>query len=70
MTSLTPIWYSYEPGGDVLMHTGAGSPKTAMLTTPSRTRLRSGERCDSVDAQLLHAPLSDHIGHSVAVSGG
>lgn len=29
--SLTPIWYSYEPGGDVLMNTGAVSPKTALL---------------------------------------
>ena len=28
---LTPIWYSYEPGGDVLMTTGDGSTKTALL---------------------------------------
>ena len=29
--SLTPIWYSYEPGGDVVMSTAAASPKTALL---------------------------------------
>ncbi len=29
--SLTPIWYSYEPGGDILITTAADSPKTALL---------------------------------------
>ena len=28
---LTPIWYSYEPGGDVVMTTGGSSAKTALL---------------------------------------
>jgi PPOX class probable F420-dependent enzyme len=28
---LTPIWYSYEPGGDVLITTGAASNKTSAL---------------------------------------
>ena len=28
---LTPIWYSYEPGGDVVMTTDGGSTKTARL---------------------------------------
>jgi len=29
--SLTPIWYTYEPGGDVLINTAGDSPKTALL---------------------------------------
>jgi PPOX class probable F420-dependent enzyme len=28
---LTPIWYSYEPGGDVVIATGRDSAKTAPL---------------------------------------
>lgn len=28
---LTPIWYSYEPGGDVVVATDSGSVKTALL---------------------------------------
>lgn len=28
---LTPIWYSYEPGGDVLIATDGGSAKTQLL---------------------------------------
>ena len=37
--SLTPIWYSYEPGGDVLMHTATASPKTAALRASARASL-------------------------------
>src|SRR5437899_3222218 len=37
--SLTPIWYSYEPGGDVLMNTSAGSPKTALLRASGHASL-------------------------------
>ena len=37
--SLTPIWYSDEPGGDVLMNTGAGSPKTALLRASGQASL-------------------------------
>jgi PPOX class probable F420-dependent enzyme len=37
--SLTPIWYSYEPGGDVVMHTAGESPKTAMLRAAGRASL-------------------------------
>ena len=29
--SLTPIWYTYEPGGDIVMETSGTSPKTALL---------------------------------------
>lgn len=29
--SVTPIWYTYEPGGDIVMETSGASPKTAML---------------------------------------
>lgn len=29
--SLTPIWYTYQPGGDVVMETSGASPKTALL---------------------------------------
>jgi PPOX class probable F420-dependent enzyme len=29
--SLTPIWYTYEPGGAVVMETSGTSPKTALL---------------------------------------
>jgi PPOX class probable F420-dependent enzyme len=28
---LTPIWYSYEPGGEVVITTAADAPKTALL---------------------------------------
>ena len=34
--SLTPIWYSYEPGGDVLISTAGDSPKTALLRAAGR----------------------------------
>jgi PPOX class probable F420-dependent enzyme len=34
--SLTPIWYEYEPGGDVLITTAADSPKTALLRAAGR----------------------------------
>jgi len=37
--SLTPIWYEYEPGGDVLMHTAGDSPKTALLRAAGRATL-------------------------------
>ena len=36
---LTPIWYSYEPGGDVLMTTDAGSTKTAQLRSAGTASL-------------------------------
>ena len=29
--SLTPIWYTYEPGGDIVMETSGASSKTARL---------------------------------------
>ncbi|MEY2448317.1 MAG: hypothetical protein QOH79_1793 [Acidimicrobiaceae bacterium] len=28
---LTPIWYSYEPGGEVLIITGGDTPKASLL---------------------------------------
>jgi PPOX class probable F420-dependent enzyme len=28
---LTPIWYSYEPGGEVVITTDGNAPKTALL---------------------------------------
>ncbi|MEY2424099.1 MAG: hypothetical protein QOI95_4166 [Acidimicrobiaceae bacterium] len=28
---LTPIWYSYEPGGELLVITGGDSPKVALM---------------------------------------
>jgi PPOX class probable F420-dependent enzyme len=34
--SLTPIWYTYEPGGDVVIETAANSPKTALLRAAGR----------------------------------
>src|SRR4051794_35295752 len=37
--SLTPIWYAYEPGGDVVMHTAGASPKTALLRAAGRASL-------------------------------
>ena len=37
--SLTPIWYSYEPGGDVLISTSGSSPKTALLRTAGRASI-------------------------------
>jgi PPOX class probable F420-dependent enzyme len=36
---LTPIWYSYEPGGDVMMETQAGSPKAKALRASGRASL-------------------------------
>jgi PPOX class probable F420-dependent enzyme len=36
---LTPIWYSYEPGGAVVLHTGTSSPKTAALRAAGRASL-------------------------------
>ena len=29
--SLTPIWYTYEPGGDIVMSTDGSSAKTSLL---------------------------------------
>jgi PPOX class probable F420-dependent enzyme len=37
--SVTPIWYVYEPGGDVVFTTDAGSPKTALLRATGRATL-------------------------------
>ena len=37
--SLTPIWYTYEPGGDVVMHTDRDSPKTALLRAAGEASL-------------------------------
>jgi len=37
--SLTPIWYTYEPGGDILMETSGASPKTALLRTAGHASL-------------------------------
>ena len=36
---LTPIWYSYEPGGDVVMTTAGGSAKTALLRSAATASL-------------------------------
>src|SRR5258708_26921617 len=36
---LTPIWYSYEPGGDVLMTTSGDSAKTALLRAAATASL-------------------------------
>ena len=36
---ITPIWYSYEPGGDVVFSTGAASDKTAALRRTGRASL-------------------------------
>lgn len=36
---LTPIWYSYEPGGDVLMSTNGESTKAALLRAAGRASL-------------------------------
>ncbi len=37
--SVTPIWYSYEPGGDVVVTTDVTSPKTALLRAAGRAAL-------------------------------
>ena len=34
-----PVWYSYEPGGDVIILTGTNAPKTAMLRQQGRATL-------------------------------
>ena len=34
-----PVWYSYEPGGDVIILTGTTAPKTAMLREQGRATL-------------------------------
>jgi PPOX class probable F420-dependent enzyme len=36
---ITPVWYSYEPGGDVVLSTGAASDKTAALRRTGRASL-------------------------------
>jgi PPOX class probable F420-dependent enzyme len=37
--SVTPIWYMYEPGGDIVMHTAEASPKTPLLRSAGRASL-------------------------------
>jgi PPOX class probable F420-dependent enzyme len=37
--SVTPIWYAYEPGGDVVFTTDADSPKTALLREAGQAAL-------------------------------
>ena len=37
--SLTPIWYTYEPGGDIVMDTAGASPKVALLRAAGRASL-------------------------------
>ena len=37
--SLTPIWYTYEPGGDIVMETSGTSPKTALLRSAGTASL-------------------------------
>jgi len=37
--SLTPIWYTYEPGGEIVMETAGTSPKTALLRAAGRASL-------------------------------
>ena len=37
--SLTPIWYAYEEGGDVVMITARSSPKTDLLRKEGRASL-------------------------------
>jgi PPOX class probable F420-dependent enzyme len=37
--SLTPIWYTYEPGGDIVMETQSDSPKTKALRAAGRASL-------------------------------
>ncbi|MEP7214776.1 MAG: pyridoxamine 5'-phosphate oxidase family protein [Anaerolineaceae bacterium] len=34
-----PVWYGYEPGGDVIILTGTNAPKTAMLREQGRATL-------------------------------
>src|SRR5688500_12078303 len=35
----TPLWYTYEPGGDVLVVTGAGSEKARLVTERGESSL-------------------------------
>lgn len=34
-----PVWYSYHPGGDVIILTGANAPKTRMMGEQGRATL-------------------------------
>jgi PPOX class probable F420-dependent enzyme len=37
--TVAPVWYRYEPGGDVLISTGAGSAKHRLLEAAGRASL-------------------------------
>lgn len=37
--TVTPIWYTYEPGGDIEIHTAGNSPKAAALRKSGRASL-------------------------------
>ena len=60
-----PVWYSYEPGGDVVILTGANAPKTAMLREQGRaTLVAQSERAPYVYVTVegsvtLESPAAD-----------
>jgi PPOX class probable F420-dependent enzyme len=61
--SLTPIWYSYEPGGEIMMETQGTSPKTALLRAAGRASLCVQTETPPYKYVVVEGPVAISDGH-------
>jgi PPOX class probable F420-dependent enzyme len=56
--SVTPIWYVYEPGGDIVIHTASQSPKTAALIKQGRASLCAQTEAPPYKYVVVEGPVT------------
>lgn len=61
--SLTPIWYTYEPGGDIVMETAGASPKTDLLRTAGVASLCVQTETPPYKYVVVEGPVAIADGH-------
>ena len=67
-----PVWYSYEPGGDVIILTGTNAPKTLMMQKQGRaTLVAQTEQAPytyvTVEGSVTFGPLDENDSLKMAV---
>lgn len=67
-----PIWYAYEPGGDVVMLSGVNAPKTAAMRKAGRATLVAQSEAlpyayVAVEGSLTFEPAPADVNKAIAV---
>ncbi len=57
-----PIWYAYEPGGDVFFGTGAESPKAQLMRAAGRASLVAQTETPPYRYVSVEGPVAVHSG--------